>query len=416
MRRALLVAYVAACGNAPAHHFDAPVIDSPVIDGSAAENVVTLTWYSNLAVPDFIAYRNGSDGLWRTPTTNETSSGPEYLLQVANDYIVVMVCDDGGSGSAFDAEEAGFTFSGDGSAVSDGCSVTTTAPSGTPTTITGTMVQPGTVQIGGVGSCSPTGPWTYTIATTAGTYDILAIDTSNRAVWIGGDDGVPFSGSAIGPSIDTGSGAPLASEPLTITGLGASTLLVEDYLDPNLVSSGSAAVALTMPVSEVTPNTPQEFDLFVTDAVGHRSALSGTEGQTQPRDTYNLLPAFATGTIEGLTASWEQLPSSTYTEILNLAQSADGTQQQNVSMSPSWIAAREANSLTFDTTAPGYLSAWNLDVATAQVELDMMLLDPAPSSTVPVGTLYESAVGSHIYLVEKRHRALVGLPMRPSNQ
>jgi hypothetical protein len=178
-----------------------------------------------------------------------------------------------------DSQEYCFTFSGDGSAVEASCvEPSSNAPRGSATTVTGTMKQAGSVQIGNTGSASATGPWTYTITTTAGLHDVYALDTANNAVF---ERALMFSGAATGPTIDTTNGAPLVSQPLTIGLLGSSTLQVEDSFasfdtdDFPVVSVGSAAVALSLPLSWLGSDDNQIFSLYAADATDDRTASRG---------------------------------------------------------------------------------------------------------------------------------------------
>jgi hypothetical protein len=382
MKRAWLVICLVACGNSHAH----VTADAPPIDAPPANNAVTL---STFGVPDFIAFRNGSDGPWQTPTALTTLEGADYDLRVAADYLVVLVCDNG-VGTAFDAEEYGFTFAGDGPSVDAFCEepVSDTADgSAGSATVTGTMQQAGTVQLGGLGSGSATGPWVYTITTTAGMHDVLAIDTANTAVF---DKAIDFEGSAAGPAIDTGSGAALVSQPLTINLLGDSELRISDDVcstDCATVSSGSAALALTMPLSELGTDDDQFFELSATDAISFRFALVILFGPTVPPATYNLLPDFTTASFNGGTASWTTLPAATYTTLNEFIDDAAGNDQV-VNVTSSWVVARSATSLSFDASAPGYLPAWQIDPSTGGVDLEQTYDDP--SSGVSYSTSAES--------------------------
>jgi hypothetical protein len=338
---------------------------SHVVVPDGPSNIVNL--FTNIT-PDFIAYRNGGGGAWQTPT-GPLGSPVYYDFAVDNDFEVVVVCDNGGSGSAFDAEQYGFTYAGDGPEVQAPCTQPQASPDvPSPTTITGTMVQAGTVAIGGVSDGSATGPWTYSIQMLSGVHDVLAIDTANNAVY---DTGLMFgAGSATGPAIDTGSGgAPLVSQPLMISNLGSSTLQVLDTVcstDCELVSDGSAAIALSMPLSELTDFDAQFFQVVAEDAVGFRETSLDVFGPALPPTDYPLLPDFVATFSDG-TASWMALPTVTYTTVNLLVTSS--TSDQAVTVTPSWVVATGATSLSFDTSAPGYLPAWQVDPTMAGITL-----------------------------------------------
>ena len=261
MRRAAAIVCALGCSNAPSHLVDSHGNDTAAIDTAAidapANNVVQMTVYDPLA---FVAYRNGSDE-WATPPLVADDT---YELHVDNDYIVLLVCDPGGS-DAFTAEEDGFTFAGDGSAIVEdfGCPNVYPVTVGA-TTVIGTMKQPGSVQIDGVGSASATGPWTYTITTNASigdAYTLLAIDTQNRAVF---ETGTLTGSDLVGPTIDTGSAAPLVASTLTIGGLGASSLSIESSYQGNAMSSGSSNTVLSLPPADLGSDTFQVLDISAT--------------------------------------------------------------------------------------------------------------------------------------------------------
>jgi hypothetical protein len=380
MKRLGVVACVVACGRSPSHVVDAPVPDAP-----AGPPAVMLCDYSSFMA--FLAYRNGSDGDWQTPAQGSDGC---YTLPVDDDYMVlaVVVCNQ----TDFLAEEFGFTLAGDGSSIAISQNACPYFLPGGGSTLSGTMNQAGTVLVNGLTATSATAPWNYSFTMSGGPYGLLAVDTAGRAIF---DQGFADGGSNVLPTIDTGSGAPLVSEPLTISGLGSSSLLVQDALWGDggvvgLVSSGSAATAVSMPLSELGQGSniiapSQSFQLTATDAVGTRTARTSLLGLELPPTAYQLLPDFTTVTISGQTASWDTLPVSSFTSLNEIVWNPDQSNVQAVSVSPSWLAARGVTSLGFDgASAPGYSSAWIVDPATAQVTLD---LDDSSSNIIEYDTM-----------------------------
>ena len=379
MKRAALIACLAACGQSSSHLTDARGIDARDVDAPSADGppVARAVRVDTFVIPEFIAYRNGSGGAWQTPAQLDGTAA--YEVEVVDDYLVVMVCDNAGSGSAFDAEEYGFTVSGDGLEVQAGCTEPGTG-SAALTTITGSMKQAGSVQIGGLGSAATTAPWTYAVTTTSGVHDVLAIDTANRAVF---DKALTFAGSATGPAIDTTDGAPLASQTLTVTGLDSSELSVEDDLvsqtDFAVVFQGSAATVLSMPLSELVAGDFQIPLVSAFDAAAFRYTQAVVDATTAPPTSFALLPRFSTATFDGVTTAWTALPVATFTTLVNNVTNADSTQVQDLTVSSSWVAARQATSLTFDASAPGYL--WVIDPTSAEPAIEEEVSDQTTEIT-----------------------------------
>jgi hypothetical protein len=368
MWRAGVLVCAVACGAA-----DAP---------PKGDDVVTLT----TTTLDFIAYRDGSDGPWKTPIAGSGSDGPTYTLDVAgNDYVLVLVCDSGGSGPV-DAEQYDLTVVDDGHAITASCAEPVVPSPPQLATITGTMVEPGSVADGfGNSVSSATGPWTYTLTDAVDDGELVAIDTTGRVVVAT----IAIGGAAVaGPTLDTGSGAALVLQQLFLAGLGSSALSVASFYDDVELGFGSAAIITMVPESLVGPDNIESMGIIATDAIGERGITASTYTGTPFASSYALLSDFTTATFQGTTASWSALPAPLYSDVEVLASSPDGSVAQNVTASWSWIAARGATSVSFDASAPGYLAAWSVDPATASISLQQQYND------WDAGAYYYSAIGA----------------------
>ena len=374
----LAAALVVACGDNSNHRSDAPGGDgNRAIDGTSASSVLVTP----SPPPDFIAYRAG-DGPWQTPIAD--GSG-DYPIAVVDDYLVLVVCDAGGGGEV-DAEEFGFTFSGDGSAVSVSCEEPLPDVTGSDVGVTGTMVQAGSVQVGTHYAASATSAWTYSETVPAGPHDVLAIDTANNAVF---DHAVDFEGSAaIGPAIDTGSGAPLDVQPLVVTNLGSgqvSTFSAVVSTDESVLSGlsqgGSDVVGL--PVSELAADDLEVFAVFDDSATTSRFANGNETGPVALPATYAMLDEFTTASFEitatSASGSWTTLPASTFDAVTLRVDNFGGSKTQQITASPSYLTARALTTLEFDDSAPGYLAAWRIDPRSGGVSLEQTFTDPTAS-------------------------------------
>jgi hypothetical protein len=142
---------------------------------------------------------------------------------------------------------------------------------------------------------------------------------------------------------------------------------------------GSAATALSMPLSELGADDFQALTVSAFDDSGFRDTQAIVSDTTSPPASFALLPAFSTATFDGGTASWTTLPVATFTSLIGFVSSGDGTQAQNFTASPSWLAAREATSLTFDASAPGYL--WVIDPTSAEPAIEEEVSDQTTEIT-----------------------------------
>jgi hypothetical protein len=395
----LVVATAVACGSDDrVEHDAAPNNGGP---DAAATNVVEVDVPS---AADFAAYRSG-DGPWHTPALGSGSNGLFYTLTVADDYLLVLVCDDAGSGTAFDSEAYGFTFKGDGPVVYAGCSEQTGFPPTPMTQVTGTMLQPGSVQVGGLGSSATTADWTYSADVPSGLHDVLAIGTDGLALW---DKGRAFDGAtATGPTLDTSTGVALLHQQLTTTGLDGTTPQVLDQVvatDTATVFSGTGDDILLMPPSELGTGDLQMLELDAFAGVQDQEAFETATGPTMPVTHFAMLPPLTAVTIHtdasAYSASWSTLPVSSYDEVVLLADAAGAPGTQQMFASSSWIAARAATTLGFDTSAPGYQDAWTVAASGGFAEVHVDATDAA------TGVYYSTWTGTMEFATDQPRRAL----------
>ena len=124
-------------------------------------------------------------------------------------------------------------------------------------------------------------------------------------------------------------------------------------------------------IFSVQEQSPEDVTVSADDPSGFRDTELFVFGATLPPTSYPLIPAFTTTTFNGATMSWTTLPTATFTSLAAQITSSDDTQFQNLTVSQAWIAARQATSLTFDASAPGFESAWNIDPSGAGLDLEI---------------------------------------------
>lgn len=342
---------IAACNGGSSASPDAISHDASPDAVIPGPNLVTVE--TNQA-PTFIAYRDGK-GPWLTPAA---TSDTEYELHVTNDYQWLIVCT---NGSTFDAELHNATFA-DGSSVFGFCGAG--APPATTVQMTGEMVQAGNVWMNDT-AMSTTANWDFALAVPPGTHDFVAV--GGNQMLIRRDQVITVAGAVA--SVDVvANGTAMTAVPLTINNLNGDGDTLYTSFDLDLANdgatiSGSSPTLETPPTSLLLPTDYQYLDIDAVSQTGDRSAFTQFTGT---ETTFTLMAPLTGVTFAQTTgvevATWGTLPSYTNVNLFVYSYSGESISEQNVVASKSWLDLKAATTLGFDSSAPGYNPAWNIDL------------------------------------------------------
>lgn len=287
-------------------------------------------------------------------------AAPMHDIYVADDFLVTAVCVQ--TGGQFQVEQVGRTV-GDGEVV-----FLTFCPGtrGVPVElaeVTGQMLQPGRVSIGGVGMGNDEAPWTYELTVIEGEHDVIASDDFNLA---GGTGHVvirraeQFSGMVSLAPIDlVAEGHATVSKPLSLAGLRSGeavstrTYLTSAHMSTDIAETRDGMVHL-LPMEALSSELSQEVSIVATTPDTVRSITAAAAPDTSFE--FELLPVLAGVEMQAQLTSWTVLPVEEYGEISFV--STAGSRSQRVRASRSWILANEGSHISFVTDVPGYDPSW----------------------------------------------------------
>ncbi len=354
----------AACNNSNKAHPDSfvPPIDAAPDSYTPGPNIVDLTVYGS---PTVVQYRDGK-GPWLTPSAD--SSGT-YEMHITDDYIAVAVCTSTGLAGDFDAEEFAATYA-DGPMQTIECGDGGTGVVQTTYAVTGTMTQAGSITLGD-SATSSTPDWDFTLNAAAGTYDMIALDTTHidisRGIAITAD-------KALGTVDVDAAGTALVSKTLTLTGAtGTDTYFTELFLitdrDAGFASlSGSNSATVTTVPADLLQAGQDFLSLYAEVSSTDGSYRSVNENWDDTTLTFVLppnLPGAGVSVTGGVpVATWTTLPTTATSVELAIYGSGQSAQSQTINVTPSWLTATHATTLKFDTSAPMYTSEWMVDGTT----------------------------------------------------
>jgi hypothetical protein len=246
------------------------------------------------------------------------------------------------------------------------------------------MVQPGTVDSDDCAVSGTTANWPFTVQAPTGSNDVVAWTTT--AVMI--ERNLTISGPMSLGTLDVAtSGASLQQATLAVSNTDASYVgasLIWSTANGDAVWSGSGMRLAQPPTSLLEPEDNETIfiDDSSSDGVTYRSTTESFSGMPATLSLPLLdpfaSPALATGT-PAITASWSVAPAQAQQLALSVtAASASAAQMTDVTVTPSWLAASDANQLTYDVSpAPsGYAQAWQVSPANAgEVDLGAYTYD-----------------------------------------
>lgn len=376
----LLTVAVTACGNgsqpttppdaAPDAPPDAPVPGEAISIDTSSE-------------PDLIAFRDGA-GPWQSLPIN----GNLYEIEVHGPYLIAVVCDDGQGFTELyqvartpddDREQLFFCFD----------------PEPFPTgSATGRMAQAGSVSLGFSTDRSTTPDWDFSLFADDDTYELAAIAGDRFAI----RRGVTIAGrTAITPPINLAQeGVTLLPGNVSATNATAGenvtaqvSLITENFTFVRF-PRGPAPAAKLVPDASLVPLDNQRISVNANE--GERSRSVFRFDVREASDNAVVLPE-ALGDVSlaesagKITATWDTLPTNDLVDMNVQASSEDFTQFwfHDLDISPAYLAATGATSMTIDVEIPSFDPAWRIDFSKEYfrgLSAFQFLADATTSSTV----------------------------------
>ncbi|HTR55872.1 MAG TPA: hypothetical protein VMJ10_34585 [Kofleriaceae bacterium] len=316
-----------------------------------------------LGAPTFAALQDG-DGPWQTPKTDSTGMTD---VCVTDDYELVSVYE---NTQGFYAREEASTWD---EAISD---TRCTLPSNTTVTLSGQMAQHGSACAGGVcvGMFAAALPWTFTLTMEPGVHDFVA--TTDIPMGAGGGNVLIRRGQSITSDkqealVDTDAdGTHFDSVTLQVQGAIAGETLTSTV--DLITTSGDIAIVsiLQNETADLVPGTllkKGEQQWLELDGAAHGAGTTFTGSES----SFTLLPPLTGVTLApspAPTVSWTTIPVEGYTDVLldvtSGSKTCIGCTNEVVDATKGWLDARGLLTLSFDTSAPGFLSRWIIDSST----------------------------------------------------
>lgn len=298
---------LAGCGDNLAGP-DAPGRDAALF--VPGPNVVTIDVTADTTD---VMYRNDGKGPWGVA---DKLSATEYQIHVTDTYEVIAACGEEWRG---ETELHGRTFS-DGDRDFLFCLLPSTTARLSTVNVTGRMQQPGVVTLGSDTQRSAIGPWSYSLSADPGTYDFIALDTTNR-IAIRRDQSI--AGDTALPSLDmTTEGTPVVERPFSVfapeTGesIQISTLLFT--ATSGLDIAGTDHSIRQVPASLLVNGDEQYLDVYADAPETTRGAF----GPLGSRNDVELMPLVARSAFvysvpdnNALRADFKSLPAFTSLRI-----------------------------------------------------------------------------------------------------
>jgi hypothetical protein len=368
----MFVLIVAGCGDEPAERPDAAPVPPPpdaavdATDAPPPDDGVTITVERFGTAPTLIAYRDGVTAAWQTPTTTATG----YEIKVHGPYVLSSTCAGGNSISTSQVART----PDDARAIFVGCGLTT----GPTVRVTGQMVQPGSVTIGGARQSSATPNWSFDLLVAPGTHEVIGLTADGIELR---RDVAIAEATALTPAIDVAArGVALVDAPFAVSG----ALPDEELRQSNALQTTHAFALLEDPSfgeldkQKAVPTSllrENEFHKLLISAFAfapqggagttRRVRRRWNPGQASSFALPDLLGPIAYAVTSGtLVATWSTVPEFFEIEGSVLAHTADFGVFWSINMTASkrFIDASSA-SITFDVAIPGYKPEWRIDYA-----------------------------------------------------
>lgn len=344
-----------------ARPLDAPAPDDAAIDAPPnPPATLTIDVLRNGQQPVFVRYRTkGSE--WKTPVA--VSSG--YQLAVQDEFLLVAVCGDASTGFEVGYDARAVTFS---QAIDLPCAAPRAA--GTTFAVTGTMVQAGTVSLGGATASSTAPNWTFTLDAAQGAGELIAVSGDRVLI----RRGLNITAPGAVATVDMTAGSGFTSQPFDVRGaqpgdtVTATTSLFTHHGLTALPRSPGTTARL-VPGSLLQPNEGQFVRVNAEEGPFRRSVEAAVAGTA-----YTLLSRLDGVQFTADGAVWTRLPMG-HVELTF----EGGRNTMRFFANARWILLGNT-SLVFDTNIPGFLDAWKLPATVDARELTVERV-PANSSS-----------------------------------
>lgn len=351
----LAATVIIGCGDSSSSRPDAGEIDAPPDTPQGPPTAIVVE--TDIA-PSLIAYRDGANA-W---TTAKMIDADTFELEVHGPYIVTVACDDG-AGNITTWQVA--RTPDDDREMFLPCF----PPLGDPVRLTGTMVQAGAVTAGFSTDRSTTASWGFDVRAEPGTVDLFAFDANGI---VGRRDLAVTADLAVTPALDITEGTALVAAPLAATNatpqetVNASITLSTANATSAPIFRGSAALTKVAPAGFLRLTDRQSATVSARQGLASRAVR---RARFLPGDATDFTLPGAIGPVSfapdgaKLKATWSTLPEHDIVEITLDAFTEDFTTFffHDVEISPAYITATGATSITIDTDIPGYLPAWRID-------------------------------------------------------
>jgi hypothetical protein len=313
--------------------------------------------------PDLVAFRDGTSGAWQPATPRDATT---FEAIAHGPYMVTVVCTDS-RGDFVSTWQYG-RIPEDEHEIAVPCA---SIPPGAHT-VTGHVVQPGSVQLATSVASSGNAEWNFSLAVARGTYDLIASTGERiairRGIVVDGD-------AAIAPPIDFAQeGTALVDGAFTVTNADADEQMFARVTVQNPTTGSRPARVYLGPLAraKVAPDAVLlETDTQVVTMIGLTTPdvpIGKFRSLQRPfRVGGNAVFAFpkhlvgAEWAVENgdLTARWIALPDFARFDFT----ARTLARFHELDVSPGFVEVLDERKLTLDTAVPGYARDWRIDLA-----------------------------------------------------
>lgn len=343
-----------------------PPPDGQIADASPDAPPVTATTIhlTSGVAPLLVVFRDGLTAPWQ-PATIRTAT--RFDAVVHGPYIITVVCSLPFFDAGFD-DLSTTQLAGTPSDPHDlsACEVPTSAHQ-----VTGTMLQPGFVQLGDAGARSTAPNWSFQLTEPSGIFDLVATTTdaiaTRRTQVINAD-------VAIQPAIDmTVEGKPLGAisftapnaDPAETTQVSVGLLTAHNPNIPARIFLGALSPAKAAPDTALIATDVQSASVRGIDGPALRALrrpirIGGNTAYTLPPPLGGVQYTVVNGQIS---VSWTSLPDLDFLQLFIGGNAAGGLTpvDYGLDMSASFVAALGTRHIAIDTAIEGFRPDWTVD-------------------------------------------------------
>ena len=352
---ALLTACVAAPTETPDTLSDPTASSAPFTRGPRPQLLTPIAIQTDVA-PHLVLFREGT-GPWRPAQRLKATT---YEAMVSGPYTVAVLCS---------LEHGPYTTLTSKTLQDELLVQSYCTFEELPLLVSGTMVQPGMVNLGNAFASSRTPSWTWELPAFPGAHDLVAASADHllilRNLAVTGDRSLP-------PLDLAQQGVALVNAPVTVTNpfpgetLGGLAVLRTPHASQSIIYRGTLPAKLP-PGAALGPR--DRLDLSVRSQISDGNTFTFRSAK---RQVFNAAPTPVTlwdpvaglqmgvGSSGDVQASWTSLqPHDT---VSLLAYDNLGVSIEHL-VSASYLAASGAHQIVLSTDAPGFDDAWHLDLS-----------------------------------------------------